>query len=121
MLEFESRNGTTGDAETETVEKGRRDILDRARKHRGKVKHQGRPRLTTPTPAADAGRDAPTLALFCYEEPGSAVGHFVANLAGAVARRKVPVHVFARRPFDAAAGVTVHAVGEGTEADLPAQ
>jgi glycosyltransferase involved in cell wall biosynthesis len=121
MREFESRNGTVGGPETETVEQDRREILDRARSHKVKAKHQGRPRLAPPTPTGAGGQETPALALFCYEDPGSAVGRFVANVAGALARRKVPVHVFARGAFEAAPGVSVHAVGDGPEADLPAQ
>jgi glycosyltransferase involved in cell wall biosynthesis len=122
MLDFESRNGTVGAADSETVEKGRREILEQARSQKLKVKPQGRPRLDVPpTPTAEGGEQAPALALFCFEEPESAVGRFVANLAGALARRKLGVHVFTRRAFEAAPAVSVHTVGDGPEGDLPAQ
>jgi glycosyltransferase involved in cell wall biosynthesis len=61
------------------------------------------------------------VALFCYEEAGSGVGQFVGRLAGALARRRIAVHVFARHAFDLGTGVAVHAVGECSGADLPEQ
>src|SRR5262249_46038645 len=106
MREFESRNGTVDGPETETVEQDRREIRARARSPKVKAKPQGGPRLVAPPPAAEGGQQAPTLALFCYEAPGSPVGRFVANLAGALARRKTPVHFFTRQAFEPAPGVS---------------
>src|SRR5438874_3328180 len=92
---------------TETAERPVREFLERERiPDEAIIKAVGR--VETP---AD-GR--PVLALFCYEDAGSAVGKFAASLAAALARRRVAVHVFSRRDFQLdAAGVSVHAVGEG--------
>jgi glycosyltransferase involved in cell wall biosynthesis len=69
-------------------------------------------------PAPDGRR---SLALFCYEAPAGAVGRFVANLAGALAKRQVAVHLFARCRFDLPAeGVMVHVL-EGGGDYLPEQ
>jgi glycosyltransferase involved in cell wall biosynthesis len=64
----------------------------------------------------------PTLAVFCYEEPDSAVGRCLAKTVTALARRQLPIHLFARHAFDLeAADVQVHTVGDGDGEDLPAQ
>jgi glycosyltransferase involved in cell wall biosynthesis len=63
----------------------------------------------------------PALGVFCYEAPDSVVGRHVARLSAALARRKVPVHLYSRHDFPAPAGVTVHAVGEGGEGDIVAR
>ena len=67
------------------------------------------------------GHHRPVCALFCFEDPQSGVGQYVANLAAAFARRQYAVHLFTRH--EAAqpnAGVSVHAVGV-TDGELTAQ
>jgi glycosyltransferase involved in cell wall biosynthesis len=59
----------------------------------------------------------PVLALFCFENAGSAVGQFVSQMAVALAKRPLNVHLFTRNAFGLA-GVTVHQVGESDESDL---
>jgi glycosyltransferase involved in cell wall biosynthesis len=79
----------------------------------------GLPSLEGMEPARDG---QPVLAVFCYEDPGSAVGGFVGRLAGALARRQVAVHVFSRRDFDLeATGVSCHVLGECPGEDLLGQ
>jgi glycosyltransferase involved in cell wall biosynthesis len=63
----------------------------------------------------------PVLAVFCFEPPDSAVGHFVTRLAGALAQRSIAVHVFSRTDFELdSAGVGCHAMGECDADDLVA-
>src|SRR5262245_993338 len=53
--------------------------------------------------------ERPVLALFCHEEPDSAVGRFVAHIAGALAKRQTAVHLFSRKDFKLdGAGISVH-------------
>jgi glycosyltransferase involved in cell wall biosynthesis len=59
----------------------------------------------------------PTLAVFCYAEPESSVGRHAIKTVAALARRNIPVHLFARYDVDIP-GATVHAVGDPLEADL---
>src|SRR5271157_6472344 len=71
--------------------------------------------LRTPDSAdtADRPEGGPALAVFCYEDPDSFVGQYVSWVAGLVAARGTPVHVFGRRPFaEGAPGVHNHAVGD---------
>ena len=71
------------------------------------------------TPAVPEPRnERHALALFCFDAPDGFVGAHVRRLAPALARRGVPVHVFAPHAFEAAGDVTVHAVGECEGADL---
>jgi glycosyltransferase involved in cell wall biosynthesis len=58
--------------------------------------------------------ERPVLAMFCYEDPSSAVGQYVGHLASALARRSVAVHLFSRTDFDLnTPEVTRHVLGEG--------
>jgi glycogen(starch) synthase len=82
-------------------------------------------RLPAPGPTGDAnGKGAvpeagQTLAVFCFLEPDSLVGRNVARTVAALARKHVPVHLFARHDFgDAVPGATVHAVGDCPGSDL---
>ena len=59
----------------------------------------------------------PVLALFCFESADSAVGQFIANLAVALAKRDLAVHLFMRDGFELA-DVTIHRVGTSGETDL---
>src|SRR5271166_2582960 len=71
--------------------------------------------LRTPDSAdtADRPEGGPALAVFCYEDPDGFVGQYVSWVAGLVAARGIPVHVFGRRPFaEGAPGVHNHAVGD---------
>src|SRR5271166_5699397 len=77
--------------------------------------------LRTPDSAdtADRPEGGPALAVFCYEDPDSFVGQYVSWVAGLVAARGTPVHVFGRRPFaEGAPGVHNHAVGDCGGDDL---
>jgi glycosyltransferase involved in cell wall biosynthesis len=63
--------------------------------------------------------DQHALAVFCREAPDSLVGRFVGRLAGALARRRTPVHLFSPHAFPSDGdGVHVHALGEGGDGDL---
>lgn len=60
----------------------------------------------------------PVLAVFCHEEPGSAVTQFLARVLGPLARRHTEVHVYARKAFELdAPGALIHVLGDG-EGDL---
>jgi len=51
-------------------------------------------------------------AMFCFENPDTAVGQSVATLAQAMAKLETPVHIFARKPFDLAVpGIYMHELG----------
>jgi glycosyltransferase involved in cell wall biosynthesis len=92
----------------------------------GKLASRLEQRLHTPLPVVpalsrkeSAVRYTNALAIFCYEEPESFIGQYVANLAAAVAARKTPVHVFTRIPFDLEApGVVVHVTGVVFDGDI---
>ncbi len=61
-------------------------------------------------------------AMFCFEEPDSAVGQCVATLAQGIAKFETPVHIFARQEFQLGIpGVYMHAVGGDSKATLFAQ
>jgi glycosyltransferase involved in cell wall biosynthesis len=67
------------------------------------------PYLNGHGPDAD---EQPVLAVFCFEEPDSVVGRYVNQLAEALARRGVPLHLFSRRAFPVCApGVYAHGLG----------
>ena len=57
------------------------------------------PHAPDPADTADRPEGGPALAVFCYEDPDSFVGRYVSWVAGLVAARGTPVHVFGRRPF----------------------
>lgn len=79
------------------------------------------PDVPVPEPEAHRANDRPICALFCFEEPDSLVGQFVANLAAAFARRQYAVRLFTRhRAAVPAAGVVANAVGT-TDGELTAQ
>ena len=74
-----------------------------------------------PTVVEDGKRDKakPVLAVFCYEEPTSAVGQFLVKAAAALARRDTSVHVFTRLGIEVnCAGAVIHEVGEPDDGDL---
>jgi glycosyltransferase involved in cell wall biosynthesis len=80
------------------------------------------------TPAGDANGnetpadDRPALAVFCFEDPESVVGRFMAHVSRALARRQVAVHAFVRRGFAAeGTGLHLHELGACGEGDLLAQ
>jgi len=61
----------------------------------------------------------PTIAFFCYEDPDTQVGQYVAKLIQALARRQAPVHLFSRAPYDLELpGVAMTAVGSGPDSDV---
>jgi glycosyltransferase involved in cell wall biosynthesis len=115
-----TRNGN-GTADTETPEARTHEPGDGA-----PVNGNGAPApAVRRLPAADANGtaaapdDRPTLAVFCYQAPDSPVGRNAARTVAALARREVPVHLFARHDFgDAAGGAAVHAVGDCPGGDL---
>lgn len=60
-----------------------------------------------------------TVAIFCYEDPRSAVGRFALETSRMLASRGHLVHVFSRMAMDATEpGVVAHVVGDGGEHDL---
>ena len=85
-------------------------------------------RPAPPVSPVNAGRSArplapadsrPLLAIFCYEAPDSVVGQFVTQIARALAKRQVAVHIFSRRDFDLdALGIGSHALGVDDGDDL---
>jgi glycosyltransferase involved in cell wall biosynthesis len=79
--------------------------------------------VPTPSELGECRYVVPVLAILCFEEPDSRIGGFVSKLTEALARRHVPVHVFARKRFAVAAGVSLHVVGHGSadEEDLLAR
>jgi glycosyltransferase involved in cell wall biosynthesis len=78
---------------------------------------------TPPTEQEDWHRESiPTLAAFCFEQPGSFIGRHVHQVVAALTRRKVRVHLFARHAFGLdLPGIVEHTVGAPVEADLLAQ
>ncbi|MEI6233731.1 MAG: glycosyltransferase family 4 protein [Planctomycetota bacterium] len=60
-----------------------------------------------------------TVAIFCYQDPGSAVGRFALESARLLAGRGHLVHVFSRLVAECTEpGVVTHVVGDGGESDL---
>ncbi len=60
-----------------------------------------------------------TAAIFCFEDPGSAVGRFAADVARLLAARDHPVHVFTRLEMALAEpGIVVHTIGDSVDNDL---
>lgn len=60
-----------------------------------------------------------TAAIFCFEDPGSAVGRFAADAARMLASRGHPVHVFTRLAMALTEpGVIVHTIGDSSDSDL---
>ncbi len=57
------------------------------------------------------------VALFCYEPPDSFIGQYVCQLATALSKRQLAVHIFARKAFDLP-GVASHPVGDTSEKDI---
>ncbi len=75
---------------------------------------RGRPQSKT---GGEPARSA--VALFCYEGPDSHLCRYVTNLAEALAKRSIDVHLFTRLPLPVKSpGVTVHAVGPTESKDL---
>jgi len=117
FLTTEHRNGNALTHESDTAE----DLIEMAR--RKDLNGQFRKQRHKPLPAAPSLAGdvpaGPTLAVFCYEDPASAVGRFVIRMAVALAARETVVHVFCRQGFEwEAPGVTVHILGELVEGDL---
>jgi glycogen synthase len=66
-----------------------------------------------------SGENRRSYAMFCFEDPNSAVGGTVATLARALARLQTPVHIFARQEFDLdIPGLYMHAVDGETGGSL---
>lgn len=62
------------------------------------------------------------VAMFCYEEPDSAVGRFVAETARVLAKQSTQVHIFSRHSFETISpDVYVHQVGACERNDLIGQ
>jgi len=77
------------------------------------------PHAPDPADTADRPEAGPALAVFCYEHADSFVGQYVSWVAGLVAARGTPVHLFGRRPFaEGAPGIHNHAVGDCDGDDL---
>jgi glycosyltransferase involved in cell wall biosynthesis len=70
-------------------------------------------------PPQDTAR---VLALFCFDDPASDIGQWVARIGSALARKQIAVHIFSRKAFELdAAGLSIHVVGECPGDDLHAQ
>ena len=116
----ENRNGTTA---PETEERRHGETAEREAPLTNGAHAAGRrpATLLLPPPQKEAkpADTRPVLAAFCYDEPGSAVTEFVAQVAGALTRRGVALHVFSRNGFEVdAPGVSIHVLGEGEEEGL---
>src|SRR5262245_61749865 len=115
------RNGTGKEAQTETLEHRFEEVIAA---HPAPAK----PAEAAPADAEPAGKrngvghhhpGPSVLALFCYENPETPIGQYVAQVARALARRHTTVHLFTRRPFELGVpGAYDHAVGECPERDL---
>jgi glycogen synthase len=57
------------------------------------------------------------VALFCYEAPDSGIGQYVGQLAMALSKRQLAVHIFACKAFDLP-GIASHPVGDPSEKDM---
>lgn len=57
------------------------------------------------------------VALFCYEAPDTGIGQYVGQLATALSKQNLAVHIFARKAFDVP-GVASHPVGDPSETDI---
>jgi glycosyltransferase involved in cell wall biosynthesis len=129
MLETtDDRNGTIDALERETVEQRRFDFPEgkRSSGNGTGTAAKDRPRRQAAPPVLETQRpqeDAvPVLALFCFEDPASVIGRWVARLANALARRQVAVHIFSRMGLELdATGVSIHVVGECPGDDLHSQ
>lgn len=61
----------------------------------------------------------PTLAIFCYQEPETAIGKYISGVAPELAKKQIDVHFFTRAPFGlAATGIQEHVIGECPGNDL---
>ena len=118
MLSTENFNGTALQSADRSEE-----VLEPLFVAHGLEETKSRKRLpysTVPPMAYEAQQGAdkkPALAIFCFEDAVSVVGQFVIHVAGALAKRHVAVHLFARRDF-AVADVALHMVGDSAEGDL---
>jgi D-inositol-3-phosphate glycosyltransferase len=58
-------------------------------------------------------REAPALAILCFEEPDSPIGQFLGQVANALADRDTPVHLFTPKAFEFFhPAIHVHALGD---------
>src|SRR5437016_11300815 len=114
MFTAETQNGTALES-ADRVE----EMLTRV-SHNGSGPRKARKRLAPITSIGyevdETADPRPVLALFCFENAGSIVGEFVANLAAALAKRELAVHLFVREGFEVS-DVTIHPVGVSEEAD----
>jgi glycosyltransferase involved in cell wall biosynthesis len=63
-----------------------------------------------------------SYAMFCFEDPNSAVGECVAMLAQAMATCQTPVHIFTRKAFNLSTpGIYMHELGGTSEGDIVSQ
>jgi glycogen synthase len=123
FLTTEHRNGTASPRDSDAPEGAGAVAVDkRQRPVNGKPEHRlllAPPMRPTVSPDAQRDKARPVLAVFCYEEPASTVGQFLAKMAPALVRRGTAVHVFTRKGLDESCpGVTVHELGEPDDGDL---
>src|SRR6185437_10260981 len=106
-------NGTTTTENGHASENG---YATRNGKHRKRDKrmtrHSPSSRLSTPD-AKTAEDSSPALAVFCWENPDTAIGQSVARTVAALARRQAVVHLFSRQAYELnVPGLHEHPVGE---------
>lgn len=97
-----------------------------ARRNKNKVKRDKRrkmrqlPSSRPSSPSAKAaGETRPAIAVFCWENPDTAVGQSVVETVAALARRQIAVHLFSRAPTsESIPGLHNHPVGEIEGDDL---
>jgi glycosyltransferase involved in cell wall biosynthesis len=123
LVTTEDRNGTKAPAAPETKERRHGEAPERGMPYTNGAHAAGRkPAPLLLAPPRDETRPADAraaLAAFCYDDPGSVVAEFVAQVAGALTRRGVALHVFSRKGFEVdAPGAAIHVVGEGDEEGL---
>jgi glycosyltransferase involved in cell wall biosynthesis len=125
FLTTEHRHSTASTLDAGTAEHAAGVAMEEGRAlAKGKAEPPPRPEVLPPAVNYHAQCDegGPVLAVFCYEDPGSAIGRFVGELIASLARRGVTVHLFARTPFEQdATGIAEHVLGGLDGDDLLAQ
>ncbi len=115
MLTSENANGTST-----AHEPGANGHANGTLAHREALPERTENRLdeyaTPPGPNEASSLDRrKTLTLFCYDTPESIVGRFVSQLAEALTRQDIDLHLFARHDFQLEApNVFLHVLGESS-------
>jgi glycosyltransferase involved in cell wall biosynthesis len=115
MFTSENFQGTVLEAE-----QAEQEVLDHGPETNGKTRVKTRRPAYLEAPimyeAVEPADSRPVLAIFCFEPGDSVVGRCLGNLAQALAKRQLNVHLFARTDQELE-DVSVHVVGQ-SEGDL---